>query len=83
MQTHVKYRVFKSNLMPLYSNLVVHADDVSSVVVQSTSLQAKLNSQRVQQMCHQIRDLLSLLVQAQALPGKSGQACRHCLLTVR
>ena len=62
------------------NGICVVADDASSVLVQSTRLQAKLNSARVHQMCAQATHLLSLLVAVQALPGRSGK--HSCSLTV-
>ncbi len=55
----------------------MHFADGPSVLLQSSQLESKMNSKRIEQMCRQLSGLLGLLVQMQAIQGPAGQPTQH------
>ncbi|KAA6426067.1 MAG: hypothetical protein FRX49_03919, partial [Trebouxia sp. A1-2] len=53
--------------------------DGPSVLLQSSQLESKMNSKRIEQMCRQLSGLLSLLVQMQAIQGPAGAHIENML----
>ncbi|KAL0049173.1 hypothetical protein WJX82_008148 [Trebouxia sp. C0006] len=53
--------------------------DGPSVLLQSSQLESKMNSKRIEQMCHQLSGLLGLVVQMQAIQGPAGAHIQNML----
>lgn len=57
--------------------MITYPADGPSVLLQSSQLESKMNSKRVEKMCHQLSGLLGLLVQMQAIQGPAGQPTQN------
>ena len=53
--------------------LCVCIADVASILTQTSSLQSKMNSKRVEQLCRQVSGLVGLLVEMQGMHSSQGQ----------